>query len=566
MKGELKTLSNFFNPIAEGIKSLWSNSRFSILFLIIPLIYLLNASSVHYMMGAFFLGSVDPEYFYLYNGTIIGSGTLSVQYTAHPGTPLMFLVAISNRILQLVQPGEYMKDVVDDPEKYIHAANLFLNVLAGIVIFLSGYFTRRFSGSVAAALLFQMTVLSSASLMHISGRLIPETMMLIPALLMSLIVVKYVHDERTDHKNIRYIILFSLVAGFGMACKLSFLPAALLPVFLLKTTWTGRISYVLYLALFFAVFAYPVIFNLRNFWEWVAGIFTHSGKYGGGQQQVIDLASVPANIRLLFENDRMFFAIVFVSALIAIIYFLLPDRRGPNPGRKIGRAILSLNLSILIAVAFTLKHFEVYYFIPYYSFKYVLILLVVLLILQLPAVSRMKTYRYLAWALAFAAIILITYSQALKMQGTQAYYTMKKISRETEYKKVSSLMDDNSPLIISGRYYGAPFIEFAHYNGFQMSMHRKGFFTSYLKEKFPKSYLFVDWSDRFYYWNDLVNAGHVMEKSSGTIFVYTGEMKEGDLEVIESRLWSPSEKDLVLKETVYRNESTGEQLVKFSHN
>lgn len=171
-------LSDFFNPILQVFKSLSRKHLSILLFLIIPVTFLLNASIIHYYLGTFFLGSVDPEYFYLYNGILIGGGNFSVQLIAHPGIPLQFLIAISSRIISLFQPGDYVKDFIDDPEKYIHAANLFMNVLISFVLFICGIYTKKYSGSYFSGLLIQLSPFGSSSLMGISGRLIPEALMI----------------------------------------------------------------------------------------------------------------------------------------------------------------------------------------------------------------------------------------------------------------------------------------------------------------------------------------------------------------------------------------------------
>jgi hypothetical protein len=235
----------------------------NIYFLVIPIIFLLNVTVFHHNMGEFFLGSVDPEYFYLYNGILIGGGNLGVQFIHTPGIPLEFLIAISSRVINLFQPGDYSKDFIDDPEKYIHAANLFMNVLIAIVLVICGIYTKKYSGSYFAGLLFQLSPFANFALFGMSGRLIPEAIMMIPLLLTGLMVIKTIYHEDRPNGHVTDILIYGLITGFGTACKLTFIPVILIPLVLLQTSLKQKVKLVLYAVLFFAIFAYPVVFNFQ---------------------------------------------------------------------------------------------------------------------------------------------------------------------------------------------------------------------------------------------------------------------------------------------------------------
>jgi hypothetical protein len=74
----------------------------------------------------------------------------------------------------------------------------------------------------------------------------------------------------------------------------------------------------------------------------------------------------------------------------------------------------------------------------------------------------------------------------------------------------------------------------------------------------------VDWSDKFYLWGELAGMAEILDKAPGHFYVYTGESKAQDLATIEHRLWQAVDKASVVKETVYRNDGNGAQLVKYS--
>lgn len=559
-------LSGFFNPILQVFKSL-SRKHFSVLiFLIIPIIFLLNASILHYYLGTFFLSSVDPEYFYLYNGIVLGGGNLSVQYIAHPGTPLQFLIAVSSRIISLFQPEDYVKDFIDDPEKYIHAANLFMNVLIACVLVVCGIYTKKYSGSYFSGLLFQLSPFGSSSLLGISGRLIPEAIMIIPLLLIGLMIIKYIYNENKTSGYFNDIVLFGIIIGFGIACKLSFIPVILIPLVLLQISLRQKIKLILYTILFFAIFAYPVVFNFNQFWQWVSGLFIHSGKYGAGAKDFINLSTIPGNFKYLFNYDKMFFFIAIFSLLLSVVFSSKVFKNEGFTNSKIIRAIFAVNLSILISIAFMLKHFALYYFMPFYLFKYLIVLLSILLIIQYQKISGSKRYKIITLISFSIFILYVTYGQVLRVRSSITSYSQRNEILQEEYKKIVSLVETDKPVIMTCPYYGAPFIEFAHFNGFIMTYHLKFGFKSYLKEKFPESYQYVTWSDEFYFWDDFVDFKDILDKTKSSFYIYIGKDKGKDLAVIENRIWQVLDRDSVTRKVLYQDSNSEEQLIEIIKN
>lgn len=562
----LDYLSGFFSPILRVFRSPSRNHYNALIFLIIPVIFLLNTSVLHYSLGPFFLSSVDPEYFYLYNGIVLGGGNLSIQLIAHPGIPLQFMIAISSRIISLFQPGDYVKDFIDDPEKYIHAANLFLNVLISIVIFICGIYTMRYSGSLLYGLMIQLSPFGSASLPGISGRLIPEALMVIPLLLTGLMIIKYIYNENKTTGYFNDIVLYGMIIGFGIACKLSFIPVILIPLILLQIPLRHKVKLILYTILFFAIFAYPVVFNFDQFWQWVSGIFTHSGRYGGGEKGIIDFTAIPGNFKSLLSQDRIFFYIVAFSLLINLVFSFKVFKNEGFMNLKTIRAIYAVNIAILVCVAFTLKHFALYYFAPFYIFKYLLVMLSTLLIIQYHRISRSKKFKTIALLSVSIIILFLTYGQIRQIRSSILNYSQRNEALQHEYQDIISLVDKDRPVIMTGPYYGSPFIEFAHFNGFIMSKHLKGFFTLYLKEKYPMSYQYVTWSDKFYFWDDFVDFRAILDKTKTSFYVYIGKERGKDLPEIENRIWQVLDKNLVTRKVLYYNVKTGEQLIEIIKN
>ena len=124
---------------------------------ILPSVFLILAILIHYSSGKFFMLSVDPEYFHLFNGLNLSIFNLSVDYIAHPGTTIQATYAISAHIVDIIQPGnELISNAINNPEQFIHGANILLNIFTGIAIFFLGFYVYKYTGSIFFALLLQL--------------------------------------------------------------------------------------------------------------------------------------------------------------------------------------------------------------------------------------------------------------------------------------------------------------------------------------------------------------------------------------------------------------------------
>ncbi|MCD4680923.1 MAG: hypothetical protein K8S00_11100 [Bacteroidales bacterium] len=557
-------LFDFFNPIFQTLKDILLKHYCILVFLIIPIVFLLTTSTIHFHHSPFYQGSVDPEYFHLYNGITIAKGNPDVEYIAHPGTPLQYLIGISARLVYIFQPDEeFIQDFIDNPEKYIHAANLFMNILTAFILLICGIYTTKYTGSLILGLLIQLAPFGNSSVLSISGRLLPESIMIMPLLLFGLLIIRYIFVENKTNNNRSYIVLFGLITGFGIACKLSFIPVLLLSLILLNTSLKQKIKYLLYSILFFVIFAYPVIVNFSVFYEWVTGIFTHSGMHGAGDKSFINLTTVPGNFKYLFSFDKGFFYILIASSLLGILFLFKPFRNPDQINIKIIRAIFAINISIIVCIVFTLKHFALHYFMPFYIFKYILLILSALLIAHVHKQLPFKRYKGVVLSLFLILAVIISYVQALNLGDSLEGISKRKESLQQSYNSIIPLVNKDKPIIITGPYYGTPFIEYAQNEGFMTSYNRKGIFKPYLMKKFPNAYHYVSWSDKFYHWDDFVDFQYILNKTDGSFYVYIGRERANRLVEIEKRVWEILDRESVTRKVLFLNQETRETLIEF---
>jgi hypothetical protein len=560
----LKTLlAGIFEPVIQEARSLAVNHLVKFIFLVIPVVYLLVTTIIHYSLGPFFMGRVDPEYFYMYNGIVLGAGNLSIQFFYHPGTPLHFIIALSARIIDLFQPGDYMKNFVDDPEKYIHVANLTLNVLVSIFVYFSGIKTREYTGSLAAGLVFQLIPFGSASLLILESRVFADALLLIPLLITGLMVIRSIYQEPGQREKFKDIFIFGLLIGFGTACKLTFLPVILIPLVILPISFKRKIKLILLSFLSFLIFAYPVIFNIRNYWDWVFGLFIHSGKYGYGESDFIDFSTIPGNFIRLIKFNQTLFLVSLISLMAGAMHSFNFIKKRCHDNHQIRLAIFAVNLSLLFALAFTLKHFEIYYFAPFNAYIYLLILLTGLLILSHKGLIKSKVHKAIFTVSFFVVILVVCYGQVLELRVQNGYSNQKKAELNKEYAMIIPLVLPDRPIILTGPYYGSPFIEFAQHAGYVRTVNMRGFYTAYLKEKYPDTYFYLNWTDKFEFWNDFVDVKQILDKADSSFYVYIGKENGSDLVEIEKRLLKYLDENSVYKKVLFQDKSSDEQLIEF---
>ncbi len=529
--------------------------RNRLVFLFIPLIYLSSSLFLHFNYGKFYQGAVDPEYAILYNGVIVGGGRLAINFTDHPATPLIFITAIGARLTHLTAIGTpYVEHFLQNPEKYIHVAVILNCLLIGFSLWMLGRGIYKYLHSRSLALLAQLGVLSSFTILGISARLIPEASLLIPLCFLCLLAVNYLYQPPSEKPVTP--LQFAAVIGFGIACKLSFVPMALVPLILLKG-WKSKFKFLGFLLLSVVLFAYPLFTNPDKSFSWVFNMFTHSGQHGGGESDFIDLAALPHRLELLWLQDATFLILLGLMIFFSGLYALLKRGRGQSP---VSLLLGAFSMGLLVVTLFVLKHFAMHYIMPFYLLKGFMILLLCLAIAELPFPVRgvNKSAINVSGLGVLSTLILISLPH---YAGSYNYsFKERRTGFATQAEKVKALITrPGQALIVNAPYWGSPFVEYAHQYGMMMSYRRKTFVKDKLKVKYPDFYLFVSWSEGFNHWDDFVPVTHLAENYHA-FYIYSGPGTSGG-EVISTRIESLKESDhQPVFDTLYVNPEDGESL------
>jgi hypothetical protein len=220
------------------------------------------AMLIHFSKGKFYMLHVDPEYFHLFNGINLAIFNLAIDFIHHPGTTIQMIFAFSAPVVNFILPGtDLVGNMIDNPELFIHGASILLNILTAGTLFALGYFTYRNTGNIWLAMLLQLMPLGHSQIILITGRLIPETAVIAPLLLLGLITVKFLYDRDRVANLRKYVIGFAVVGGLGMAGKFLYLPFLIIPLLIIPG-FKEKTRYTFYTLIATMVFAFPVFVNL----------------------------------------------------------------------------------------------------------------------------------------------------------------------------------------------------------------------------------------------------------------------------------------------------------------
>lgn len=323
------------------------------LLLVLPLLFLaaeliLRAHALPYWLWF----NLDPSYLYLLDGMQMLEGVAPGNVN-HPGTPVQCIVAVVVWLSGLGSPSGIPDAAFAAAELLLRRAGTVMLVLDTGGLFLLGFVVRRRFGKLMPAWLAQTTpFLTMLTLKH-GIEIEPEPMLLLGVALLAAAMV-----EQASRPRPAMIIALGAVIGFGAACKITFAPLGLAPLLLIEG-WRPRAGFVAAAALSFAVFLLPAIGGADRAAVWFFDLASHSGTYGAGPDNVVNLARYPHDFAKLFFARPLFLLPYFA----AVAVLLLRRRRG-LAARGPERALFAILAAQLAQVALSAKHPSAHYILP----------------------------------------------------------------------------------------------------------------------------------------------------------------------------------------------------------
>ncbi len=551
----VKLLKNI--DIWEFLSSAWNKYQKLFLFLI-PLFYFTAGAYFRSLLGDLSLIAIDPEYAYFFSGLTLSEGHGNLGHIDHPGTPLQIVIAAIFRLLWIFRSshGNYFEDLFLHPDLYLSVVNLTVTFLISSALYLAGKAFFSFTKSIWYGLLFQTAPFLPVLCYDIAGRILPELLLLIPVLLLSFFLIKY-YFRSFDPSSYRNIMILAMISALGLSVKLSYLPLCIIP-FLITPSLKRKSIFVAFTLCFFFLMAFPVTHHVSSFWKWITGLIIHSGRYGGGNANFIDLKEFFVNFNFFLHWEKPYLSILATTVSAFLVYLIILRRKSDKSFVLLTSGVL---LASLLQIFIVCKHFAHHYLIPGMLLTPLLIFLLSRMILQAGG-----TRKYILITTNLLLILFLIWKF-----DSQFYYIRMKSDRIgetvhslTDTKNFTSTLDKNSVKIIASLGYGCPFPEYALMNGYCWAGKHKPTYSPELSKLYPDSYFYFTSDNSLLYWGEKFDPQKILSQGN-SVFLYLERNEDEMYNKTMDKLQSESGNQLAVeRELLYCNAETKEAIYKLT--
>lgn len=528
----------------------------SLLLYLFPFYCILTGAFFRILLGDLSLSTIDPDYVYFSNGLDISLGIFNTGNIFHPGAPLQYFTAIIFRLIFLLRSPKvsYLEDIYTHSDLYLSVASFCFIGILSILLLVAGSKVYKYTDSILAGILIQATPFLPLIWYDIVGRLTPEIFQAVAVLALSVMVIKC---YKTGNGPLGYsgITILALISAFGMSAKVTFLPLLIIP-FIIIEGMKKKILFLILTIIIFILISVSVLLKLDVFWSWIRNIFIHSGDYGGGEANILDLQRFKINLVYLVLQEKFFFQIVLASIVIQIAYITIFRK-------KIKRRALLHTIAICLAIGIHLlmvsKHFAHRNYIPS-------LLLMPLLVYFSVEVVKQFNEHYLFKSVA-NILILIFFMFFFKSQlvwlpiKSEAIGNHIKALEET--RRIASTLENESIKIITSQDYGAPFIEYAlMYSTVWSNRRQKAQYDEVLAKLYPNTYQHTTFHDRFEYWGSPFDVKQIIDGGTN-VYLYIERDDEQLYNWTISKLKEEDQSDFIVeREPFFKNEVSTEVIYK----
>lgn len=467
----------------------------------------------------------DPEYIYLMNAACICDGQ-SVGHIDNPGTTLMQIGAGTIGLMHLISnPNNdtIVEHVLKNPNEFIEGIRKVIVILNTIFLLILGWIVYRKTRSVWPALLIQISTLLSVYILDVTwAKLSPEPVLFFITGIYVIIVFYYFHEKEKDQW--KYVILFALITGAGLATKATFLPLFILPLFVLPSV-RKKFYYLLGIVPSFVLFTIPAIPEYGRMFLWFRNMITHSGIYGNGGNGIIDTKTYFPNIQSILSFFPGFTILLIFGIITLCVCYFFRKRENVCQDMKFLAGLLVTFVSGILLVA---KHYGGnHYLIP------VLLLSGITVYIILNIINHIFDYKTLNTILI--PIIVIVFIGFIAWNHPE-----KMIVSNRQYKTASEEIDSTNVWVEKN--YG----QYTRINYYIYSLNKftglkfgndfaKGKMLSYLKDLFPKTYFYELSSDSYSNWNLKTSLQDIVEMYGNKILLLNGPSDSVQIAEMEKR-------------------------------
>ena len=329
--------------------------RFALL--VLPICALISAVMLRQQAGPFWLWSnLDPDYFYLFDSLNIINGNWP-QHIAHPGTTVQMIGAL---VIKFMQPfsstNEINNLVLTNPEHYLIHINHTLICIMAFVMWAAGWAALIVFGNLTGAILLQLGPFLSQLIFKHLTHVSPEPLLVCTMFMLATVMLLAVRPHEMDRRPFRYVFAFALVAGFGLATKITSAGLYLMPLFLIARPKL-LILYAIATVCATILFTLPAAGSYGSIFDWLVKITVAGDHFGSGAHRVINTDLYLRNVFRV--SSRPIFFVVLILGTISVAVAKLN-----SPLSQTSRALAGLCLAFAGQALLVGKHPAGHYMIP----------------------------------------------------------------------------------------------------------------------------------------------------------------------------------------------------------
>jgi hypothetical protein len=465
--------------------------------LTLPVIMALTSVFLNDARGPYWLGSnSDPEYVYLLNAANL-AGLKGVGHIDHPGTPVQVMGAATIKIVHFFNFSseiDWRTDVLQRPEYYLKAINIVTIVLNVLMLLSLGMFAYFLTNNFWLSLWLQLSPFFSITLLQFGlTRVTPEPLLFFSSSLM-IVVLVFVWQAHSDNlttpgENVIMIFIFGLITGFGIACKVTFIPLMLIPLILFPKL-KNKILYLFAAVISFVIFTLPIIRMYPRFFDWIFNLLTHSGRYGSGPAKLISTQKYIKNIKHLLVGNPFFSIILVLALVIVVMTLLIPKLRKVHFSTIHFKLLAAVAATQLIGLLMVSKHSAHHYLLPVLNLSGIAFFLIFLYFKHL-----LGQYNVNPRILSASMVIFLVFLFVLANPVGQLNKTITRLAKVKErslaiHQEVKNNYQDYAKIY----YYGSSSSEYALKFGNDLS---RSYHSEPLQKLYKNVYFYDIWTKRF---------------------------------------------------------------------
>ncbi len=311
----------------------------------------------------FLIGDFDPDYAYLFNSLNLATGR-GPWHVDHPGVTAQLLGAGALWLTCFAAAsGQTLTDaVLLNPELFMRGINLMfysLFTLASLVFLWAGWKVfnknRLLTLACASVPFFALAVNHVSHIAYHLSRLMPESLLWTSSLLFFAVFLLHFGAERDGREHWWLPCLYGLLSALTIGLKVTFFPLPLVAFILCLKRPRYLALFMASGALCFGLLTLPLWGRKDYIASWFSRLLTHSGQYGGGEQNFANWNNVLQAARFMLFNRGTYLAIMGLG-LVALF------TGGRTPKDSFWRRLLAaMLLASACSILISLKHFSGHY-------------------------------------------------------------------------------------------------------------------------------------------------------------------------------------------------------------